>query len=390
MYMEPSCGGVEISEVVKLENRRLNDYTLLRVFGILLVVLGHSNYTQISSYLGSIDYSSVYVNHTSSYGIIEYILSLIYTFHMPLFVFLAGAIYFYINIQLKQNYSLLTLIEKKYKRLLIPFFVVSIFYMVPIKLLTNYYSWSNLPKILTYGIFLATDCGHLWYIFMLFDLFIVFYLLEKRFNKVNIFINLIILLIIHLNYYQSPTNIFEIAHVGQYLIYFYIGYLFQKNKEIILNVINKHRVQYLLGTSLYFIILFHYVMGISSGAFRDTLKFCDALLGIAASYIFILNFLSVNVLNCKIIKLLDKYNFEIYLLHDPINYIILYLFSLLNLFPSVAVNEKYTIMFVGFRFIMTLIIPIIIMLTIGLIKNNLSITQIKKLGSSLFRVGNLN
>lgn len=56
----------------------------------------------------------------------------IYTFHMPLFMFASG--YLYLILKKEENYS--TFLFKKVKRLMIPYFVVSVI-IITIKLLTE-------------------------------------------------------------------------------------------------------------------------------------------------------------------------------------------------------------------------------------------------------------
>lgn len=349
------------------ENREQKDFTLLRVFAILLVVFGHSGYTAIGSPFGGVDYSSTFTND-GIYSFIQYIISIIYVFHMPLFVFISGAIYF---LGIKKNYKFDVFFEKKFKRLLIPYFTVALVYMVPLKLWANYYNFGNLKNAIGYGIFLTLDSGHLWFIFMLFNIFILFYLLEKGINKIYTPIVLGVMILIHLSSYTAPTNIFQFTSIGKYLVFFYIGYLFQKYKDEILNVLNKRKFVYLVGTFLYFIILFRFLRQVPPNIF-NALLFVEALLGITLSYLIILNVMRLKILNTEIVRLLDRFNFEIYLLHDPLNYVLLAFFSRYGMLSVFAQNGMNTIIFVSIRFFVALIVPILIMITINKAKKKIA------------------
>ena len=124
----------------------LKDLDYLKVIGILLVVIGHC---------------------TS-----------IYTFHVPMLVFVSGSIYYYCRKNKEKYKSLKGLVSNKFKRLIVPFLTIGLFYSIPIKyLIGNIEKGTLLNSIRDFLIGLNT--GHLWYLLMLFDIFILFYLYEK-------------------------------------------------------------------------------------------------------------------------------------------------------------------------------------------------------------------
>lgn len=339
------------------------DLSLLKVLAILLVVLGHSNYKTIQTYLGGVDYSS-YINGSLANRLIDFIISSIYFFHMPLFVFISGAVYYYGNFTVNKKKDFETLLKKKFNRLLIPYFTIGILYMVPVKLISNFYQIESIPKILGFGMGLSLDSGHLWYLVMLFNIYIVFYFLENVLSKTHIVINLIFLVIIYIFAYKLPTNILQIADVNRYLIYFYLGYVFQAKKEKILNFMNGKIILFFVAALLYFIILNFFFREANFGAtsidifiYKELLLLVIALVGILMCYLFVA-MLSKKLANNKIIRILDEYNFSIYLLHDPINYIILALCYSYGLFNIIATNSINTIIYVGLRFLTTLLLPI--------------------------------
>ncbi|WP_312832217.1 acyltransferase family protein [Sedimentibacter saalensis] len=352
------------------------DYSSLKVFATLLVVFGHSSYIKIGSYLGNIDYSNLYINNSIVAGYINQITAYIYSFHMPLFVFISGAVYYYHNIELDKKYSFIKHIKNKFSRLLIPYFLISLFYVVPIKLITGYFNIDNLPRIIKYGVFLGIDAGHLWYIFMLFVLFLIFYLVESQLNKMNKMINLFIMFLIYWKGYEYLPNLFQISYVARYMIYFYIGYLFQANKNSILELIEGRRIMFLIGTVIYFFVLGEYSREnafmnseVGTEIVRNLLTISLALIGIAFSYLLV----TLKVIEKVNLFKVNKYCFGIYLLHDPINYLLLSVFSKINIYTTFNNGNIGAIAFVGIRFLFTLLLPIIIMQIIEMLKREASL-----------------
>lgn len=86
----------------------------LQCFGILLVVLGHSGEN------------------------IPYLSKWIYSFHMPLFIFISGYLLDYTSKNGIDKINLFNFINKKIKRLLIPYFVISSLAYVPKYLLGKF------------------------------------------------------------------------------------------------------------------------------------------------------------------------------------------------------------------------------------------------------------
>lgn len=90
--------------------QRLEDVTLLFGFGMLLVVFGHS-------------YPDFNVTSDPAVRADYWLHDLIYAFHMPLFFFISGFLYFYTSLNRAENYG--TFLWKKFRRLLVPYLVIS-------------------------------------------------------------------------------------------------------------------------------------------------------------------------------------------------------------------------------------------------------------------------
>lgn len=100
--------GVILKNVEK-QTKMLYNVSLLNSIAIILVILGHSGCV----YTGKWGGQSVFYNNSS---IIRYITCYIYSFHMPLFVFISGYLYCYGKNTQNKYQSLQALIGKKIEK----------------------------------------------------------------------------------------------------------------------------------------------------------------------------------------------------------------------------------------------------------------------------------
>lgn len=150
--------------------KRDNTIDVMKVMCMMLVVIGHvvSVYTPFS-------YVKMPVN-----SVLVLVWKLIYSFHMPSFVAISGALFFLLKQRGKYN-NLSQFVYNKVHRLLIPYFCLAFFMVIPIM----YYIGESISydNILNNYIF-AENPRHLWYLYMLFFIFIIsnaFYdVIQKR------------------------------------------------------------------------------------------------------------------------------------------------------------------------------------------------------------------
>ena len=99
------------------------DYTIIKVITTILVVIAHI--TRFYSMGGG----AIKMKYNF---LLHYITSFVYSFHMPLFICVSGAIFSFC-INNKKKYSDFRLfIIKKWKRLMVPYFLIGIFYVMPV------------------------------------------------------------------------------------------------------------------------------------------------------------------------------------------------------------------------------------------------------------------
>jgi fucose 4-O-acetylase-like acetyltransferase len=202
----------------KNKENLLSNIVLIRTFAILIVVLGHSMIVYSNNW--PIFEPKIQCNFFNS------VKKYIDVFQMPLFIFVSGYIYHFVKVEKKKYPDFLPFLNNKFKRLIIPYLCIAIFYVLPIRLLIHYapYQGEGLGTLLFGNVLLSKDIGHLWYLPTLFFIFILFYLLENLFSKIPWLINIVILTGISCISVLFP-NILNISNVAQYLLFFYLGYI---------------------------------------------------------------------------------------------------------------------------------------------------------------------
>lgn len=307
--------------------------TSLKIIGLLLVLIGHSTH----AYTGGWVYTSIVPSF-----LFKIITGYIYSFHMPLFVFISGYLYSYGRLELGKYHHNWTFVKGKAKRIVVPYLLIGIFYVIPIRMLLQGDSEQSLWNVIVIGILLSKNAGHLWFLLMLFNLFLVFRLLEPMLDHCKWYVILFALFILHMNSHNIPI-LFQLQATGKFFIYFYLGYLvIQKQKDVKGFLTLGYGWIYfifhlaLLG-GVYYMTAFLQIPG--NHLITILSRFILAVLGIAFTYIFCWqlekrNFITKNILY----KDLDRYNFSIYLFHEPIIFIILNKLAYIKIEPFILVS----------------------------------------------------
>ncbi len=246
--------------------KRLTAIDIAKAIGIILVVIGH-------------------YHPDNGPGWYEFINSLIYSFHMPLFMFASGYVYIATK-RSEENYG--TFIYKKIKRLMIPYFTVSIL-IVTLKLLTqNGMEVEHPVTPLSYlRIFYSPEAGYfLWFIWALWNIFLVMPLFKTTLSRTILFIISLLINFVPLTWLPSTFCVGQSLLMLQYFVW---GALIYEHQSWI-----KERTK--VGTSIPWIIF----LGLfitnwlypSFFANIASLKMALAYLGIYCTYL-----LSVKIAN---------------------------------------------------------------------------------------------
>lgn len=287
----------------------------LRVIAILLVVIGHS------IIIFTPGWNTYQINEKNE--ILTIIKKFINIIQMPLFIMIYGFLY---N-KTCEKHTFNEIFVEKLKRIIIPFVCITIFWMVPIRYIAKYPYYSAggyLTAVI--NCFLGKDSGHLWYLPTLFILFILTYMINKiSYEKIVKIGSIILLFILSIFSVKLPTICF-LSQICEYLIYFYIGFLYNKidKNNKVLNIICG-----ILFVTLSFMVVF-VVNDINLN------RIFVILAGITGTYA--LYGLCSNNESTKLIKALDKNSFVIYLLHSPLIYIMYSRFSNINPLLLISCN----------------------------------------------------
>jgi len=278
-------------------NGEIREVTLLQSIGIFLVVFGHS-YVEINQHRSDAVLSFFYWLH-----------NFIYSFHMPLFMFISGLLFAHKYYQ-QNGLDYGKYILARFKRLIIPYVVLSSL-TFPIKAVLNKYAvdpvnlnFISYIKSLIYPY--SNPIFFYWFLPTLFaiSLFAPFLLNLARGRNKPFILTIITLLLVILNVYNPfHTVLFNIKGIAAYLIYFWGGCVFY---------IMKDRLEGALRNIPLAAGLFVLLIGINCAGYSNTkINIIPAFLGIFAVLCVTYRFLDSGL---KVFKPINGNAYQIYLL----------------------------------------------------------------------------
>lgn len=287
------------------KSKRLFHVEILQAFGILCVFLGHA--------LRIYHDGGWYFHKTQTIFAFDIIDKFIYSFHMPLFMFLSGFL-FYLNKDKIQNAWEYVL--KRVKRLLLPFYLAGFLYVLPMICFIN-----PLDKSVGfyYTSFLTLDyTWHLWFLIDLFILTLFFVLYYFKFNKINKYVVLAVLIGINLLATIGPSSC--LARIPKFAIFFYLGCLFVENKDFIEKTLARY-IWVILSIFAGVEILLYF-------AYKNALiDLFGAVLAILFFYLLALKLSQKTNGQNKVVSFLSVNLLSLYIIHEPIMVLILKYFK---------------------------------------------------------------
>ena len=160
----------------------------------------------------------------------DWIARLSYSCMLELFTFISGYVFYFASHRKETTFG--SLIQSKFKRLMIPSILFSILYYV---LLMEH---ENFGYFIIYEIICGE--GHLWYLPMLFGCFVLTFL-TKYSN--NVFLLLIGALI--LSAFSRCPNIFRISQIAYYFFFFYFGLIVCRYRTFVISFCSKNTILFL-------------------------------------------------------------------------------------------------------------------------------------------------
>lgn len=181
----------------------------MKAMTIILVVFAHT--TRMFTQNGVIDI-------LMKSNLLTLVTEFVYMFHMPAFVAITGAVYFFVK-RTKGGYTnQKNFAVNKAFRLLIPYIFFAIVVVLPTLLYTGV--TDNILYFLFNNILLFSGPNHLWYSIMIFNVFWIFNLFENKVYSSNFLVTITIFLVLHGVGSRLPGN-FQLNGTFSYLIYFY-------------------------------------------------------------------------------------------------------------------------------------------------------------------------
>ena len=190
---------------------RDSSFDIMKGIAILLVVLGHSVPDQASA--SGIASYPLYLMRT-----------IIYSFHMPVFFFVAG---YFMHIPLKEGFQ--KFVKDKSIRLMVPYFTIGLLYF-PFKLALSKFANQQINPQDIWKILIGINPdGELWFLYCLFFISILIAVLVKRVNLGLLIGSFIIGML------SDVLNIFSIAMVSEilYFQFFFILGLYIKKYALL-------------------------------------------------------------------------------------------------------------------------------------------------------------
>lgn len=280
-----------------MEKSRWQEIDIMKSILCILVVFGHSLTQTVRNnvFLDTIFYA-------------------LYTFHMPVFFMVSGITY----MKYEANYKIKDLMRKKFIRLIIPYFSMSIFAYCVVMILSK--NIIPLRSVIEGIVFLYSHVDkHLWFIYVLFIITFMNCILkiEKKSHRSIIFLFTVILAFSAYPLTESKYMLF--TRVLYYNMYFQMGiciYNIMINKKSFyykLIKINKKVWIFLFSIAICVIFL------IKIKGYSQYIKVFFLVISSVSAYMVLYNF-SNNIKSEKIrhiLLVISKYSYEIYLLHNP-------------------------------------------------------------------------
>lgn len=299
------------------EKKHVDEYDWVRVIATILVVIGHSSYLAITTDWGGVSYElpSTLNGHYDDMicSTIREIGGWAYQFHMPLFFVLSGAVTAISNLE-----SFDAMFEKKLMRLLIPYYVYGLLFMLPIKYWAGFYT-SDTIKHAARSFLGISECGHLWFLPSLFWCFVFSHVLFKTIGKKSLYLVFVLVFLVWKGTGELAGGYYGVILAIRYITWFVVGYIFEKKRQNRKEDITTKR-------AIVRVAILSVAVWATSGNLARSDDFISVLVKIY--WIYCISELCDRLAGSKdkissAIRWLSKYCIYIYIFHDPLEYVIL-------------------------------------------------------------------
>ena len=191
-------------------------YDAVKCILTLLVVFAHASRMHTSVGAVQIANKSAFLAGFTTY---------IYTFHMPLFIMISGSIFGYC-IERQKYSDVKKFVLSKCRRLLLPYLFTGICCVAPVMCLLHI-TGRSFPGYIRHGILFSNDSRHLWFILALFWIYMIYILMRPLFLKGRKGLILVAAIsLILFAFADAAPGIFQIRTALSYQLFFCLGMLF--------------------------------------------------------------------------------------------------------------------------------------------------------------------
>lgn len=331
-----------------LGEKKILGLSYIRIIATMLVLIGHCTTLSYGTSTHLVDtFSGAF---PISQGIFRLIFSYIYSFHIPLFVTLSGALFD----RESNDGHFMNFVKKKVRRLLVPYFLTATILYIPTRYFIGYYAKGELTKAFVSDLILGQDINYLWYLIMLMEVNIVFYFIRKYAKQfyenrnLCMIIGLAVLNIAGLHLDGLP---FQIHRTLECMLWFYFGTILRKEVSRF-KTIATHKIYMMLVLQLFVFFIYsylsHYALHVGYGVAFFSVKLLLELIRLLLAFFGVLFFwmfcLKIDRELTSVEKEIEAHSFKIYLLHVPI--ITMYSWAVQTQLQSYIINDIQYVFFV--------------------------------------------
>ena len=276
-------------------------------------------------------------------------------FHVQAFTLVAAYLYCYLRYERGKYAEVVPFCKNKLQRLIVPYVFVSVLWVVPFSVF--FFDLSTKDVFVQYV--LATSPSQLWFVWMLFDVFLLAWIVSDKLyasNKFAVFMTLFLLLMGIIGGKLFP-NVFCIWTACRYFIYFVIGFKIRQY-----GMGNVQRLSPILWILLY--VLLYVLMiyagdygGIVGKVFKTLLSIVVSATGAVMAFVVLMEIArKIAWQNNKYFLAFSKKTMPIYLLHQQLIYVSISLFNgVVNPYFNAVINVvvallgSYSLIFILYR-----------------------------------------
>lgn len=307
----------------------LNNCTFVKTVLMLLVVLYHSIVFWHGDWFTA---NPVYTSYAMK-TVAEWMNS----FHIYGFALVSGYVFYHIKYEQGRYQKFWEFVFIKAKRLLIPYAVIAVLWVIPIQYGFFRYDFVTIIK----NFVLAINPNQLWFLLMLFNLFVIFWPLSNFFKKYDC-AGILVVIGVYGCSVIGPSivpNVFMIWRAMSYLPLFYLGFKFRQHGTLWIRRIS---IAFWLVAD---VVLFALSYFLSSKHFflaqilQTGVTFVMHIVGAIMSFAVLQKIADRVNWNNKFFAFLSKRSMAVYLFHQQIIYFfICWLNGLVNPYVNAAVN----------------------------------------------------